>query len=83
MNEELSVAKVIVAYIQTQHIFEFEPKPHHYLIEDLNFDSLDIIELSIHLEEIYDISIEDGYMFKNAETLDQLINLLKIKYGLS
>lgn len=76
------VSDAIVHYIKSQNLFDFEPKLHHYLVNDLNFDSLDIIELSIHLEELYDIQIEDSHMYRDIDTLAQLSEVIRNKYGL-
>lgn len=82
MCKKPPVADAIIDYIKSQNLFEFDPKMHHHLLDDLNFDSLDIIELSIHLEELYDIDIEDRYIYRNINTLEQLAETLRIKFYL-
>lgn len=82
MKEFPCISEVIVNYINSQQMIEFCPELHHSLIEDLAFDSLDIIELSIHLEDMYDISIDDRQLYRNAITLGDLIEMIKYRYNL-
>jgi acyl carrier protein len=46
---------------------------NHTLIEDLGCDSLDVVEISMELEEHFDISIPDEFA-DSARTIDNVVN---------
>ena len=50
--------------------------PETDLIKDLGADSLDLVELTMNLEEEYNISIEDEVL-KEIHTVGDLMNVLK------
>ena len=50
--------------------------PETDLIKDLGADSLDLVELTMNLEEEYNISIDDEVL-KEIHTVGDLMNVLK------
>ena len=44
-------------------------------LSDIGLDSLDIVELTINLERIYDISISDNEI-ENLENIDDFVNVI-------
>ena len=52
------------------------------LLTELNLDSLDVIELSVHLENVFDITIDDNQDFRFSSTLGELITWISSHYGL-
>ena len=51
MLEIPNVSVVVINYINAREMFEFKPEMYHSLIDDLAFDSLDVIDLSIRHEK--------------------------------
>ncbi len=77
----MDVLKKIKVLIESMG-FEVEQIKHSSkLKDDIGMDSLDIIELSVMIENFYNVTIEDNSLF-SVETLDDLeiiiINKLKI-----
>lgn len=54
----------------------------HRLDEDLNLDSLDVVELVAHMEEVLSITVDDEDLFRPARTVGELISMIKETYGL-
>ena len=48
------------------------------LIDELSFDSVDLIEIVIEIEEAFDIDIEDTEI-KEIKTVKDIVNLIKSK----
>lgn len=51
-----------------------------HLIEDLGADSLDIIELVMEYERVFEISIRDNEIDDNFTTVGHLIDFIQEKY---
>ena len=51
-----------------------------HLIEDLGADSLDIIELVMEYERVFEISIRDDEVDDNFTTVGHLIDFIQEKY---
>lgn len=51
-------------------------KPEATLFEDLKLDSLDAIDLVVHLEERFKVKL-DGEIFKNIRTLSDVYRLVE------
>lgn len=58
------------------------PEPHLTLVEDLGFDSLDIIEMTIFIEDKLDIRIDDDSIVLKSNTVGELISHIKGGYNL-
>jgi acyl carrier protein len=74
MNDTLSPKEL--ALIQNVLVEELEVKreqitPEARLIEDLGADSLSVIEIVMHLEEIFNITVPDEEV-ENAPTVEDL-----------
>lgn len=54
-------------------------KDEHSLIHDLGADSLDILELSLSLEDEFGFELEDDFMFQDTLTVGALINYINTK----
>jgi acyl carrier protein len=52
------------------------------LINELSFDSVDLIEIVIEIEEAFDIDIEDTEI-KEIKTVKDIVNLIKSKMEIS
>jgi acyl carrier protein len=50
----------------------------HALVEDLGCDSLDIVEISIELEEPFDISIPDEFSEQTRTIGDVAVGVLQL-----
>lgn len=55
-------------------------KPEHNLVDDLGFDSLDAMEMTVTLEKKYRIKIADQDVMK-LETVQDIVNLLESMIG--
>lgn len=51
-----------------------------HLIEDLGADSLDIVELVMEYEKVFEISIRDDEVDDNFTTVGHLIDFIQEKY---
>lgn len=71
MYEELK--KLLVEEMQ---IDEDKITPDAELVNDLGFNSLELAELVIHLEETYDVEFDEEEA-KNLVTVNDVINYLK------
>jgi acyl carrier protein len=49
---------------------------NHTLVEDLNCDSLDIVEITMNVEDLYDISVPDEYVQKVRTVGDMVDGVL-------
>lgn len=58
-----------------QYTDEVEISPTHLLNEDLGLDSLDSVELTMDLEEVFNTEISDE-QFRNVETVMDIVILL-------
>ena len=50
---------VVAVVAEMAHRDPSEITPDLHLVEDLNFDSLDLVELATELEEVFDLPIPD------------------------
>jgi acyl carrier protein len=51
------------------------------LIEDLNLDSLDVVEMTMHLEDSLGITVLDDSDIRAADTIGDLASRIRRKYG--
>ena len=61
--------------IQTQ-VGKSEVRDDDDLVEDLDFDSLDIVELVIAIEDEFSIEISDAKV-ENLKTVEDVVNMVK------
>ncbi len=52
------------------------------LIDDLGLDSLDVVEMTIHIEEKLGITIDDDNAVTGSSTVGDLIETIKTKFNL-
>lgn len=60
---------------QRTTLVDFEPQPNSHLVEDLNLDSIDMVELRVAIEEHYQIEISDTN-WSGIRTLSDLSDLI-------
>ena len=77
-----TVKEAVLGYINEHISPDFKPLEDHSLVGDLNLDSLDIVELAMHLEDSLGIVLDDEEGFRKAETLGDLISFVRRKTGL-
>lgn len=77
-----TVKEAVLGYINERISPDFKPLEDHSLVGDLNLDSLDIVELAMHLEDSLGIVLDDEEGFRKAETLGDLISFVRRKTGL-
>ena len=77
-----TVKEAVIGYIHERISPGFEPTDDHTLVEDLNLDSLDMVELAMHLEDSLEIVLDDEEGFREAKTLGDLISFVSRKTGL-
>lgn len=72
-------AKVVDAILMVVAIDEQDITPDSVLVEDLGMDSLDLIELMLHLEDAYRVSLEDDVheRLETGATVAQLVKDLR------
>lgn len=76
---KITVQQAIYNYL-TEILPEIEMGPNLTLIGDLGLDSLDIVEMTMTLEEKLDIVINDGGAILESETVGELVAAIKNKY---
>jgi len=74
-----TVQDVVYQYL-TDTLENVIPEPHLLWVDDLGFDSLDTIEMTIYIEEQLDIRIDDDSMVLKANTVGELITAIKNAY---
>jgi acyl carrier protein len=78
----LTVVKTIVAEYST--VSATEIREEHHLENDLGLDSLDIVEISMEIEEHFDISVPDeisGQAATVGAIVDGVLTLLAAQSG--
>lgn len=62
----------------------YKIKPSMYLVEDLGINSLDLIEISMKLEEKFNIHIPDRKIsrFRTVQDILDYLNSIKLRYRL-
>lgn len=83
MNVKERLLKIILE-VNEKSKYEVELKEGQSLINDFNFDSINIFDLVIKIEDEFDIEIEDEYLdidiIDNVNKLIQIIeNILSVK----
>lgn len=53
------------------------------LYDDLNFDSLDIIELTMYIEDELNIEVNDDDSFRSLVTVQDLITYIQTEYSVA
>lgn len=79
----MSTVSEKVLEIITEQLFTEEPlvTPEHHLRNDLDFDSLDIIEFVMKLEKAFDINIPDEHIADNKTIGDWIAYVEKKHLG--
>jgi len=77
-----TVEETILGYLKDYTSPGFTPALEHRLLEDLNLDSLDIVELSMHLEESLDIILDDDDGIRKSKTVGDLVSFIRKRTGL-
>lgn len=72
---ETEIKEFIVSYMKIE---EKKVTLESSLKNDLDFDSLDFVEMIMHLEKEFNITFNDEEV-ENVFTIKQLINLIEIK----
>lgn len=68
----------VVEIIRENLAYEGELSMETNLIEDLDADSLDIVDISLELEEEYDIEVEDED-FEKLNTIEDIVKYIESK----
>ena len=76
-----TVEEALIDYICSMNK-GIEVQQDQHLANDLNLDSLDVIEMMMHMEETFDIIVDDVDEFRSAETFGQLAEMIRDKYGI-
>lgn len=77
-----TVKEAVIEYINGSIAPNFELNEDHTLSEDLNLDSLDMVELAMHLEDSLGIVIDDEDGFRESKTVGDLISFVRKTTGL-
>lgn len=75
MRDEQIQEKIRTCIIECLGVHEDQVTPGTKLMEDLGADSLDCVELIMHLEEEFDIEIEDEQAEKIKTVEDAFTNV--------
>ena len=76
-----TVEEALFAYLRTSVAPGIDQNLDLRLDEDLNLDSLDVVEMTIYLEEVLNIPVgEDTDEIRKADTIGDLANLIRRKY---
>lgn len=77
-----TIEESVLSYLRSIGQKDLEITHDTLLDDDLAMDSLDVIEMSLHLEEDLSIHIEDDDDdIRNSKTVGDLIQLITRKYG--
>lgn len=74
MNQEIAARLFpVIARIRSHRPEQIQPE--HEFVEDLGYDALDLVELSIDIEDAFDIEVSDDEMAA-AQSAGQAIELV-------
>ena len=79
-QQQLITDKVIQVIIDTPYNNVQKAKVSDYLVEDLDLDSLDIVELIMSIECEFDIIIQDEYV-DTVKTVGDLVKVVTTAIG--
>jgi len=79
MSEDIK-SRVVMVVVKQLGVKEEEVKDESSFIEDLNADSLDVVELVMALEEEFGIDIPDDDV-QNLKTVNDAVNYITSKLG--
>ena len=83
MTATVTVHDAVMSYINNNVSPSCDVTLDTKIYDDLNLDSLDVIEMGMVLEETLGITIDDGNLIKNAKTIGELVDMIKEKYGIN
>lgn len=78
MAERKEIYDVIVEHLKARGVDTADMSPQSNLSDDLDLDSLETVELTLGLEERYDIEIPDSDL-EHVATVDDAIDLIENK----
>jgi len=76
-----TVEEALVGYLKSSVSADIEIRQDLRLIEDLNLDSLDVVELTMHLEDAIGITVDDDADIRSSETVGDLVKRIRETYG--
>jgi acyl carrier protein len=78
-----TVEEAVLGYLNESKLISTEVQLNHLLSDDLAMDSLDVIELTMHLEEKLGITVDDDDdNIRLSDTVGHLIDSIRDKYGI-
>ena len=76
------VARAVIAAIHDVMACDPESvKEESYLVSDIGTDSLDIVEIGLHIESRFDLSLDDSKMDSKVLTVKDLIDVTLDAYN--
>ena len=77
MNREEIIKAVNSIFIERFEMDESELTPEKSIAEDLQLDSLDIVDMIVGLEQRFKINLRENKEIRNVRTLDDVYNLFE------
>jgi acyl carrier protein len=78
-----TVEETILEYLNESKLIATEVRLDHKLDDDLALDSLDVVELTMVIEEKLGITIDDDNDINVSGNVGDLVESIRKKYGLS
>lgn len=74
-NEEIieKLQEIVQPFIKEGLVISFEDE----LVKDLGFDSIDIVDLVVHIEDVFSIEFTDNQL-DNFKKVSDIVNLIQM-----
>ena len=77
MNREEIIKAVNSIFIERFEMDESELSPEKSIADDLQLDSLDIVDMIVGLQQRFKINLRENKEIRNVRTLDDVYNLFE------
>ena len=77
MNRDEIVSAVNSIFIDRFELEESELAPEKRIVEDLQLDSLDIVDMIVGLQQKFGINLRENKEIRNVRTLDDVYSLFE------
>jgi len=78
-----TVEEAIFRYLIDFQIPASQVRADHRFNDDFGFDSFDMIELVIYLEETFEIDLMDCINPNGSQSIGEVLEMLRVRYGLA
>lgn len=77
-----TVEETVLGYLNESKLINTEVRLDHLLDNDLALDSLDVVELTMYVEERLGITLDEDVEINTNSTVGDLVESIRKKYGI-